>query len=132
MPVTVSVMKNSAPSLAQRFSNVFYGCLEKIHNVLVSRDEDDLQYLVNSFNAGRDVSFGALVLSQEGICSNDDIIPWRALRSYRYENRELVLVRQYGNQFSSVRISAGQLKNMAILLHLIEQGRLQQAKVLSR
>jgi hypothetical protein len=117
----VLVMKNSVGSLAQFLSNALLTCWDTVQSFLIGRGEQDLQFLVNAFDGGRDVSFGALTLSQEGICSEADIIPWSALRSLRYETRELVFVRQRGNQFSSLRIPAAHLKNLPVLLHLIDQ-----------
>jgi hypothetical protein len=126
-------MKNSVTSLAQRLNNKLQSSWEQVQAALVSRNSDEeRQHLVNVFDAGRDVDFGALVLSQEGICTADDIIPWSALRSVRYENRELVLVRQCGNVFSSLRFSAGKLKHLPILLHLLQQHSEQPIAVLSR
>ncbi len=92
-----------------------------MQGLLIGTSDEELQLLVMAYAKGQDVNFGAVVLSQEGICLQDDIIPWRALRSFRYENRQLVLVKQFGNQFSGLRVMAGQLRNLPVLLHLLEQ-----------
>ena len=118
---TASVMKKSAISLTHRLNNSLHTCWEKVQGLLIGNSDEELQLLVAAYAKGQDVSFGAVVLSQEGICLQDDIIPWRALRSVRYENRQLVLVRQFGNQFSSLQVSAGKLHNLPGLLHLLEQ-----------
>ena len=114
-------MKKSAISLTHRLNNSFHTCWEKVQGLLIGSSDEELQLLVTAYAKGQDVNFGAVVLSQEGICLQDDIIPWRALRSVRYEDRQLVLVKQFGNQFSSLRVSAGKLQNLPVLLHLLEQ-----------
>jgi hypothetical protein len=114
-------MKKSVISLTQCLNNSLHSCWKKVQGLLIGTSDEDLQLLVTAYEKGQDVNFGAVVLSQEGICLQDDIIPWRALRSFRYENRQLVLVKQLGNQFSSLRVSAGQLRNLPVLLHLFKQ-----------
>jgi hypothetical protein len=129
----VLVMTNSVISLAQRLNNklhTYWGTLQSL--IVSSNSDEELEYLVNAFETGRDVNFGALVLSKEGICTHDDIIPWGALRSFCYGNRELVFVRQCGNQFSSIRLPASKLKHLPILLHLLHQNSPEQAAILSR
>ncbi len=114
-------MKKSVICLTQQLNNSFQACWEKVQRLLIGSSDEDSQLLITAYARGKDVNFGAVVLSQEGVCLQDNIIPWRALRSVRYENRQLVLVRQFGNQFSSLRVSASQLRNLPILLHLLEQ-----------
>ena len=114
-------MKKSVISFTQRLNNSLHSCWEKVQSLLIGTNDEELQLLVMAYAKGQDVNFGAVVLSKEGICLQDDIIPWRALRSLRYENRQLVLVKQFGNQFTSLRVSASQLRNLAVLLHLLEQ-----------
>ncbi len=126
-------MTNSVISLAKRLNNTLHTCWESVQSLLISTNSDEeLQHLVNAFEMGRDVDFGALVLSKEGVCTQDDIIPWSALRSFCYSNRELLLVSQRGNQFSSIRLSASKLKHLPILLHLLHQSSLEKASALSR
>lgn len=114
-------MKKSVICLTQQLNNSFHAYWEKVQRLLIGSSDEDSQLLLTAYARGKDVNFGAVVLSQEGVCLQDNIIPWRALRSVRYENRQLVLVRQFGNQFSSLRVSASQLRNLPILLHLLEQ-----------
>ena len=114
-------MKKSVISFTQRLNNSLHSCWRKVQGFLICTSDEELQLLVMAYAKGQDVNFGAVVLSQEGICLQDDIIPWRALRSFRYENRQLVLVKQFGNQFSSLRVLAGQVRNLPVLLHLLEQ-----------
>jgi hypothetical protein len=128
----VLVMTNSVVSLAHRLNSKLQTYFGTVQSFLVSSDSDEeLQYLVNAFEMGRDVDFGALVLSKEGICTPDDIIPWGALRSFCYSNRELVFVRQCGNQFSSHRQPASKLKHIPILLHILHQHSPEKASTLS-
>jgi hypothetical protein len=125
-------MTNSVISFAQRLNSKLHTYLGTVQSFLVSSDSDEeLEYLVNAFEMGRDVDFGALVLSKEGICTPDDIIPWGALRSFCYSNRELVFVRQCGNQFSSHRQPASRIKHLPILLHILHQKSPEQASTLS-
>ncbi len=114
-------MKKSVICLTQQLNNSFHTYWEKVQRLLIGSSDEDSHLLLTEYAKGKDVNFGAVVLSQEGVCLQDDIIPWRALRSVRYENRQLVLVKQFGNQFSSLRVSAGQLRNLPILLNLLEQ-----------
>jgi hypothetical protein len=79
-----------------------------------------MQELSARFDRGRDVSFGAVTLSQEGINVADRIIPWSALRSFRLTKRDLILVGQLGNRFDSHRIVLTQVQHLPILFHLIE------------
>jgi hypothetical protein len=128
----VLVMTNSVVSLANRLNSKLHTYFGTVQSLLVSSNSDEeLQYLVNAFEMGRDVDFGALVLSKEGICTPDDIIPWGALRSFCYSNRELVFVRQCGNQFSSHRQPASKLKHLPILLHLLHKNSPEKASTLS-
>jgi hypothetical protein len=92
-----------------------------VQRLLSGSIDQDSQLLITAYARGKDVNFGAVVLSQEGVCLQDNIIPWRALRSFRYEKRQLVLVKQFGNQFSGLRVVAGQLRNLPVLLHLLAQ-----------
>lgn len=114
-------MKKSVICLTQQLNNSFHTYWEKVQRLLSGSNDKDSPLLLTAYAKGKDVNFGAVVLSQEGICLQDNIIPWRALRSVRYENRQLVLVRQFGNQFSSLRVSASQLRNLPTLLNLLEQ-----------
>ena len=114
-------MKKSVICLTQQLNNSFHTYWEKVQRLLIGSSDEDSHLLLTAYARGKDVNFGAVVLSQEGVCLQDDIIPWRALRSVRYENRQLVLVKQFGNQFSSLRVSARQLRNLPILLNLLEQ-----------
>lgn len=114
-------MKKSVISFTQRLHNSLHSGWKKMQGLLIGTSDEELQLLVMAYAKGQDVNFGAVVLSQEGICLQDDIIPWRALRSFRYENRQLVLVKQFGNQFSGLRVMAGQLRNLPVLLHLLAQ-----------
>ena len=114
-------MKKSVICLTQQINNSFHTYWEKVQHLIIGNSDEDSQLLFTAYEMGKDVNFGAVVLSQEGIFLQDDIIPWPALRSVRYENRQLVLVKQFGNQFSSLRIPAGQLRNLPILLNLLEQ-----------
>jgi hypothetical protein len=103
-----------------------------LHHFTKIDSNEAIQDSTQAFEMGRDVNFGTLVLSQEGICSKDDIIPWSALRSFHYENRELILVRQQGNIFSSSRFHAKKLKNLPILLHLLHHYSHKRVAALSR
>lgn len=114
-------MKKSVICLTQQLNNSFHTYWEKVQRLLSGSNDKESSLLLTAYAKGKDVNFGAVVLSQEGICLQDNIIPWRALRSVRYENRQLVLVRQFGNQFSSLRVSASQLRNLPTLLNLLEQ-----------
>lgn len=114
-------MKKSVICLTQQLNNSFHTYWEKVQRLLIGSSDEDSHLLLAAYARGKDVNFGAVVLSQEGVCLQDDIIPWRALRSVRYENRQLVLVKQFGNQFSSLRVSARQLRNLPVLLNLLEQ-----------
>ena len=114
-------MKKSVICLTQQLNNSFHTYWEKMQRLFIGSSDEDSHLLLTEYAKGKDVNFGAVVLSQEGVCLQDDIIPWRALRSVRYENRQLVLVKQFGNQFSSLRVSARQLRNLPILLNLLEQ-----------
>jgi hypothetical protein len=114
-------MKKSVICLTQQLNNSFHTYWDKVQHLLIGSSDEDSHLLLAAYARGKDVDFGAVVLSQEGVCLQDDIIPWRALRSVRYENRQLVLVKQFGNQFSSLRVSARQLRNLPILLNLLEQ-----------
>lgn len=114
-------MKKSVICLTQQLNNSFHTYWEKVQRLLIGSSDENSHLLLTEYAKGKDVNFGAVVLSQEGVCLQDDIIPWRALRAVRYENRQLVLVKQFGNQFSSLRVSARQLRNLPILLNLLEQ-----------
>ncbi len=79
-----------------------------------------MQELSAGFDRGRDISFGAVTLSQEGINLDHSIIPWSALRSFRLTKHDLILVRQLGNCFDSHRVAIKQVQHLSILFHLIE------------
>jgi hypothetical protein len=114
-------MKKSVIYLTQHLNNSLHTYWEKVQRLLMGSSDKDSKLLLMDYAKGKDVNFRAVVLSQEGICLQDDIIPWCALRSVRYENRQLVLVKQFGNQFSSLRVSESQLHNLPVLLNILEQ-----------
>ncbi len=108
--------------LKQFLSNLLKESVSRFTARTSAGDEEMLvQKFKTGFDRGQDVVFGALTLSQEGINLGDSIIPWPALRSFRCEKNELILVRQLGNRFESHRIAIGKVRHLTILMHFLSQ-----------
>jgi hypothetical protein len=108
--------------LKQFLSNFLKESVSRLTTRTSAGEEETLvQEFKTVFDRGQDVVFGALTLSQEGINLADSIIPWSALRSFRCEKNEVILVRQVGNRFESHRVAIGKVRHLAILIQFLSQ-----------
>jgi len=125
-------MKPLSAPLTQFLKDLFNTSLYRLKSLLVSTSDSELIALIAAYDRGRDISFGGLSASLEGLNIGPDILPWSALRSFRLTNRELVLVRQFGNRFNSHRVSIHRIHHLPILLHLLERHSKVQTTALAR